>query len=87
MAGIEAQFHELADKLTVTQAKMVAEKTRSIEVAQELEIARAIAGEKEKEVQQAIWARLEAQEEAARLRVELEVAPVEVQALTEGAAA
>ena len=51
---------------------------RAQDASLELEVARVIAGEKEKEVQQAIQAKLQAQEEAARLRAELEVARVEI---------
>ena len=52
-----------------------------------MEISRVIVAEKEKKSQQAIRAKLEAQEEVARLRAELEVARVEVQALTKGTTA
>ena len=52
----------------------MADEVRAREATQELEVARVITEEKEKDVQQAIWRKLEAQEEAMWLRVELEVA-------------
>ena len=50
VAGTEAQFHELVGRLTA-QAKAAAKEMKAREATQELEIAQAIASEKEKEVQ------------------------------------
>ena len=73
-AGTEVRIHDLSRTLTIAQAKVVVNKVRSWEATQELEVARVIAGEKEKEVQQAIRVKLKVQKEAARLKAELEVA-------------
>ena len=60
--GTEAYFYDLSGRLTATGAEATAEKEKAKEALQELEVSRVIAREKEKEVQQAILAKLEAQE-------------------------
>ena len=59
-AETNARIHDLSGRLTVAQAKADTNEVRVWDASQELEVAWVIAEEKEKEVQQAIRAKLEA---------------------------
>ena len=63
-AGTKAQLSNFSNKFSAAQAKLSIERGKAKEAVQELEIAQAIVVDKEREVQQAIRARLEFQEEA-----------------------
>ena len=86
-AGTESHIHRLLGRFTAAQAEAATENEKEKEAVQELEITQPITVEKEKEVQQAIWAKLVVQEEVAKLRAELKASQAKMQALAEGATA
>ena len=78
MSGLAERTIATEAALSVERSVLAAKKEKSREALQDLQIARTITVDKEEELELAIWTKLAAQENAARVQAELETTPVDL---------